>query len=331
MLHQGAVGAVKNGIVLGMLQQHTHDRGLGNKGVDLLLYPQIALRFQYCFGKAGAVVVVGRDQTLVLYLFRQMDRRPCRQIAALGMSTDPQRLSGHFLRHLQRIFRGAQLRRNSGKEAHVEILLPAHQRGVRAAVGNKHAVIRQQKGHSGKLHHLFLIVVALKGEHFYITKSLGYRHSAHEGNIVLRGKSQLLIFLCQHGAHFAHGHGIHRLKTAKLCEASKINIRNNAQQQIVHFVESILRHAQITAPLQIVPNGGFGILFRHCFPLQSFFAILAHRCAQNKAYSVNKICSRSAPCAGVLRLKCVFYRGSAMTMGISTGTASDKITPVTKE
>ena len=94
MLHDGTVGAVDNGVVLGVLQQDAYDGGLGDIGVQLIGHPAVFRGVQHIPGEAGAIVVIGGQQAVLLQLGRQIDCRPGGQIAALAVAADTQGQGG---------------------------------------------------------------------------------------------------------------------------------------------------------------------------------------------------------------------------------------------
>ena len=88
MLHDGAVAAVDDGVILRVLQQDTHDGGLGDVGVELVGHAAVGVGIHHVVGEAGAVVVVGIQQALLLQRGGDVDGGPRRQIAALAMAGD---------------------------------------------------------------------------------------------------------------------------------------------------------------------------------------------------------------------------------------------------
>ena len=94
MLHDGAVGTVDNGVILGVLQQDAHNGGFRNVGVQLAGDAQVLRSLQHIAGEAGTVVVVGVQQAAGLQIGGQVDRRPRRQIAALAVTADAEGQTG---------------------------------------------------------------------------------------------------------------------------------------------------------------------------------------------------------------------------------------------
>ena len=65
MLHHGPGGAGDDGVFLAVLQQHAHDGGFGNEGVQLLPEQFVLRQFCHAAVKAGAVVVIHSQQTVI--------------------------------------------------------------------------------------------------------------------------------------------------------------------------------------------------------------------------------------------------------------------------
>lgn len=125
--------------------------------MELAGHAAVGVGIHHVVGEAGAVVVVGSQQALLLQLGGDVDGGPRRQIAALAVAGDAQLAIRAGGGHLHGVGRGALLRRYGGEEAHVEVLLPAHQRGVGSHEGHQQRVIRQQVGHGVELHLLCLV------------------------------------------------------------------------------------------------------------------------------------------------------------------------------
>ena len=193
-----------------------------------------------------------------------MHRRPGGQIAALGVSADAQGTPGAGPGHGPGILRGLHLGRDGGKEAHVEVLLPAHNGHVRAPVGGVYAAVRQQEGHGGKLHLPVLVVEALKGEQGHLPEPGRLRRLAHQRDVVQGGQAQLFVLLRQQAAHVPHGHGVLGIEAAQPGDVLQLDIGNDAQEQVVHLVEPVLGKGQVAPPPEVVGHGGAGFrLVRH--------------------------------------------------------------------
>ena len=264
MLHNGPGGAVHHLIVLGVLQQDPHDGGGGDIGEQPIRHRLIAGGVHQVPAEARTVVVIGGDKPLALELFVQVDRRPGRQISSLGVSADAQGTPGAGPGHGPGILRGLHLGGDGGKEAHVEVLLPAHNGHVRAPVGGVYAAVRQQEGHGGKLHLPVLVVEALKGEQGHLPEPGRLRRLAHQRDVVQGGQAQLLVLLRQQAAHVSHGHGVLRVEAAQPGDVLQLDIGNDAQEQVVHLVEPVLGKGQVAPPPEVVGHGGAGFrLVRH--------------------------------------------------------------------
>jgi len=265
MLHGGVAGAVNDVVVLGVNQQHPHDGGFRDISVEPILHPPVGGGIQQVGVEARPVVVIGRQQALALKLLRQMDRRPRRQIPALGVATDAVGTVLAGPDHLLSVLRGTGLCRHRLQIAHVEVLLPAHQTGIRPPIGDEHAAVRQQEGHGGKLHLLRLVIAALKGEQPGIPEPLRLRRRPHHRDIVQRRQAQLFIRRRQPGAYVPDGHGVLGVLAPQAVDLPKVDVGDDAQHQIVHLIEGVLLQRQISSPLEIVANRIF-VLSGHSFP-----------------------------------------------------------------
>ena len=207
-----------------------------------------------------------------------MDRRPGRQISSLGVSADAQGAPGAGPGHGLGVLRGLQLGGNGGQEAHVEVLLPAHNGHVRAAIGDVYAAVRQQEGYGGKLHLLGLVVEAFKGEQRHVPEPGRLRRRPHQGDIVQGGQAQLFVLLRQLAAHIPHGHGVLGVEAPQLPELLQIDVGNDAQDQAVHLVEAVLGKGQVAPPPEVVEHGGVGAgLVRHGGSLLFDYCRVLHR------------------------------------------------------
>ena len=126
MLHDGAAVAGHHGVILRVLQQHSHNGGGGDIGVQLVRDAPVFLRIGDAFAEAGAVIVIGVQQ-LCLQFLRNVHGGVGRQIAALGMAADPQKTVGAMGGHVCHILRCAYLCRDSVHKAEIQIFLPADQ------------------------------------------------------------------------------------------------------------------------------------------------------------------------------------------------------------
>ena len=149
VLHDTHAFAANDNKRLLMLQQHPNHRGLGDVGLNPGHDGIVARVADHVLGKAGAVVVVDRQNPLA-YHGRASGGGKHRQIAALGVARNPH--GGSMgQRRLPDVLLRQPLGGNGLLEGHVEVLFPAHERVVRAPVGKEHTAVVQQKGHGGEL------------------------------------------------------------------------------------------------------------------------------------------------------------------------------------
>ena len=119
-----------------------------------------------------------------------------------------------------------------------------------------------------------------EAEHPHLAEARRLRRKAHEGDIVQLRKAQLLVLLRQAGGHVRQRHG--------LVEAAKIQVGDDAQHQIVHLVEAVLREGQVAPPAQIVHDRS---VFLHTYLLPSGWGIaviIAQFFRGDKRYTAQK-------------------------------------------
>ena len=176
MLHQALLAAVHHGVVLLMLQQHSHHRGLGYDGVDAVLQPPVLRQGQYIVPEARPIV--GPDRTdAPLYRRRGKYPGPHCQIAALGVSAQPQLQPGtqprHFLCVRHRLF----LRRDLCHAAQVKILLPARQRIVCSPEGKIGRSVSAEDGQRRELLRPLRVQMLPVATQLHIPEPRRFRHA----------------------------------------------------------------------------------------------------------------------------------------------------------
>ena len=197
----------------------------------------------------------------------QVQARPGRQVAALGVSADAQLRVRILARHAAKVFERARLGGNRLQVAHVEVLLPAHQGGIRPPKGHEYGLIRQQEGHRCKLR--LLVAAVLKGEHPRPGKALGLRRLLRHGYVAQLGQAQLLVLLRELLADVAQGDRLPGIPGQQLREPTEIDIGNDAQYQIVHLIEWVHGKGNIPPPGEIIG---------HCSGIFHGFLLLEHKC-----------------------------------------------------
>ena len=135
------------------------DHGLlRNEGVDPVEDAAEVVALDVAVRETGTVIVADVQQVR-FQLRRQVDRRIDGQIAALGVSAQVELLPRVLLQDLPRVVEGFHLGRDVFHEGHVEVFLPAHQRGVRTAVRDVQRVVRKVQRDGRELDHRVGIVV----------------------------------------------------------------------------------------------------------------------------------------------------------------------------
>ena len=168
---------------------------------------------------------------------------------------------------LRRVFRRPDLGRHRLQVAHVKVLFPAHQGGIRTPERHKNRLIRQQKGHRRKLR--LRVAAVLKGEHPRPGKALGLRRLLRHGYVAQLGQAQLLVLLRELLADVAQGDRIPGIPSQQLREPAEIDIGNDAQYQIVHLIEWVHGKGNIPPPGEIIG---------HCSGIFHGFLLLEHKC-----------------------------------------------------
>ena len=254
--------------------------------MELRRHPAVLLRVGHVLAEAGAVVVIGVQQTGALQCAVDVQRGVGRQIAALGVAADPQRTVGAVPRHVLHVGHRAGLGRHRVHEAEVQVLLPAHQRPVGAHKGAEQRAVRNQEGHRVQLHLLFLVPHRLIAQHPHAAEPLGLRRQTHQGDVVVGGQPLLLVLRRHAGDHVAQRHGLVRLAAFQLRKAAEVQVGDDAQHQIVHLVKAVLGEGQVAPPAQIVEHRGFHgfFIFAHGVLLCLLMGVVsvngnrAHRC-----------------------------------------------------
>ena len=149
MLLEEGLLAVDDDILLLVAQQHAHHRGLRHKGLYFFADALITrLREDFAI-KAGAIVIVNRFYA-VLDLLPAESRGVNGKIAALGVAADGKPAGeppGGPLQVVHRQF----LARHRADKAHIEVLFPADEGIIGAAVGHAVVVLLQLYRNGGKL------------------------------------------------------------------------------------------------------------------------------------------------------------------------------------
>ena len=191
------------------------------------------------------------------------------------MSTDKKRPEGKGAGHLPEVFRRIFLRGDFRREGHVEVLLPADDRVVRAAEGDIGAAIREEHRQSGKLRLRFLVNPIHIAEQAHIGEARGLCRMLYQNGNLIGHENTHVGFRV--GGKIGAGRVKERhLLRLKACgyKAGEIQIADFRQNQIVHLVERPLRKRQIAAPVEILKNVCHGSLPEDVFCLSyTFFPI----------------------------------------------------------
>ena len=250
VLKQAHLAALNDGVGFLVLQKHPDYRGLGHIGFDLRHHRQIPRVPHQVVRKAGAIIVIDLRNP-GLNRGRASGRGKHREIAALGMSAQPQRIT-KLCRRLPDVGLGQQLGRNGLLEGHVEVLLPAYKRVVRPPERQHHAVIGQQEGHRGKLG------FPLRNQHIPVK----YHPAAPESAGAGRRPEQLrVVFRPDTAFAVLVGKKILRrvpqsdgnLRTV-LDPSHKGNVGQSGKNQRIHPIERALCKGQIAPPLEIIKH-----------------------------------------------------------------------------
>ena len=184
------------------------------------------------------------------------------------MPADKKRPEGKGAGHLPEVFRRIFLRGNFRCEGHVEVLLPADDRVVRAAEGDIGAAVRQKHRHSGKLRLRFFVDPIHIAEQAHIGKARGLCRMLYQNGNLIGHENTHVGFRV--GGKIGAGRVKERhLLRLKACgyKAGEIQIADFRQNQIVHLVERPLRKRQIAAPVKILENVCHGSLPKSVFCL----------------------------------------------------------------
>ena len=132
-----------------LLQEHPHEGGLGQGLVDARRHVREFPGGQELGEEARAVV--GEDPRNALAdVGRDARRRVDGEIAALGVAPDDE-LAVETARDVGQVARRRDLGGHGAAEGQVEVLLPAHERGVRAPERDVGQVVGQPERHGGEL------------------------------------------------------------------------------------------------------------------------------------------------------------------------------------
>ena len=183
VLEKAARVAFHHDKCLRMPQQNANQRALGHIGVDAHIHPLEFLRSCDRFIETRPIEIIDAAHT-PLYAASSKERRIGCQIASLGMAAQ-YHVARKRTRGAQRIGRSRPLGRYLGGKAHIEIFLPADDRGIRAAEGNERRTRWRHESHSGKLLLIRLIKAADIAHHAHRSKALALHNRAQQQAIVL--------------------------------------------------------------------------------------------------------------------------------------------------
>ena len=149
VLAEAVARAVDDGIGLLVLEQHADDGRLRHERLHPRADTLVARQGDHIGVEAGAVVVIHRCDALL----QGCGAERCgidREVAALGVTAE-QELPRKAQHGRGGITRREALGRNGAGEGHVEILLPADERAVRPAEGDKMPPVAEGDGDGRKL------------------------------------------------------------------------------------------------------------------------------------------------------------------------------------
>ena len=132
VLIEPVVGRMHDLIVFFMLHEHADDRRLRQHRVDTACNALVSRRLADVPGKAGTVIVMDGNNAL-LDRTVALDGAVNGKVAALGVSSDADRLVRVLARHTRNIRNGLLLRGDLLQKAHIEVFLPPNDRIVCAA------------------------------------------------------------------------------------------------------------------------------------------------------------------------------------------------------
>ena len=132
-----------------MFKKHTDNRRFRHNGTDAIRQITVHPRIDHGVVETRSIVAV-YDVDTILQLPVAVDRRVNSQISTLGVSHQP-KWKLCLLRNLLQILHRLLLPRSCRKKTHIEIFLPADDRGIRSTVHNVTESVSQFYGHRTEL------------------------------------------------------------------------------------------------------------------------------------------------------------------------------------
>ena len=191
--------------------------------------------------ESGAVIVAD-VQKAFLHLRRQVDCRVDGQVAALGVTAEAELLVGVLPQQFERVVERLHLGRDIFHEGHVEVFLPADQRGVRAAIRDVQRVVRQVQCDGSKLDDRVLVVVFDEIRDREFIETVRFVQQKHEPRIAIETE----FVRRQRFQLFAEAPDRFVRAEQDLLER---HIRKPGQDQTVEFVERDARKRKVTSPV----------------------------------------------------------------------------------
>ena len=149
-------------------------------------------------------------------------------------------------RRLPNVLLGQPLGGDGLLEGHVEVLLPANERIVRAPVGKEHGAVVGQEGHGGKLGLLLRQEAALEQAQPALSEAHRLRRPAQKIHILFRPRPALRVFQREKflGA-LAQRHRRFRVSRRLF---PVVHIGQGGKNQRVHRVGRVLGKGQVPPP-----------------------------------------------------------------------------------
>ena len=225
--------------ILFMLQKLPDHARLRHDRQDAVGYVRVLRRADERLGKAGAIVVVDPNDA-VLHGGRGLYRGIDRKVAALGVSADAQPRVRILARHAAKVFERARLGGDDLEVAHVQVLLPADDGIVRAAVGKIDAAVAQLDRQRRELLLARVVHQLAVAVQQHPAEAHGVRHTAHEVGDAPRDQHAhvdlLPVMAGEVGSRcVAQRHAAPQLRRRH--DALKVDEAQLRQDQAVHLVE----------------------------------------------------------------------------------------------